>query len=99
MAPSLLSAPAEKKIGHLYAVDFARGLAPLSVFVVHYQQFFFPYAGVLKMIFPQESQPWYHQLSIFYQQGAHAVEFFWLISGFVFAAVYVVGKKTTTREF
>jgi peptidoglycan/LPS O-acetylase OafA/YrhL len=99
MAASLFSAPPEKKIGHLYAVDFARGLAALSILVWHYQQFFFPNADTPKMTVPRESQPFYHQLSIFYQQGAHAVEFFWLISGFVFAAVYVVGKRTTTREF
>jgi peptidoglycan/LPS O-acetylase OafA/YrhL len=37
-------------------------------------------------------------LWIFYEHGHHAVEFFWMISGFVFAYVYA-GTRSSTRRF
>jgi peptidoglycan/LPS O-acetylase OafA/YrhL len=77
-------------IGRFHSVDALRGIAALSIVVFHYHHFYladafdrpampvvdaFPYAGLLA--------PLYGPFA------AKAVELFWLISGFVFAHVYL----------
>lgn len=70
-------------------IDICRGVAAFSVLTWHYQHFFYAGAGNL---FPPQSrpnQPFYSVLWPLYEQGGLAVQFFWLLSGFVFAATYL----------
>lgn len=96
---NLLRQPQPSPIGHLYVIDLARGLAAFSVLFWHYQQFFYLTPGVHPLS-PEvaASQPGHAALWLLYDYGYFAVQFFWLLSGFVFAAVYV-SRKTATREF
>jgi peptidoglycan/LPS O-acetylase OafA/YrhL len=95
-----LFAPPEagRTVEHLHVIDLGRGLAALVVLIWHYQHFYFPAAGVKLPPAARPMEPLYWLLNPFYEHGAYAVQFFWLLSGFVFCAVYV-GQKATTREF
>jgi peptidoglycan/LPS O-acetylase OafA/YrhL len=96
---SLLSAPrSERSVRHYYAVDFGRGVAALIVLIWHYQHFFFSTAGVETPSIARSAQPFYRLLRPFYEDGYYAVQFFWMISGFVFAAVYIA-QRSSTRSF
>lgn len=76
---------------HFIWIDVARGLAALAVVFWHYQHFFYP----LHLDVAQRSiQPFYALLRLPYNYGGMAVQFFWVISGFVFANVYL--KKATS---
>ncbi|RWM09225.1 acyltransferase [Mesorhizobium sp.] len=70
-------------------IDVCRGLAAASVLIWHYQHFFYPTAGALFNSARQPIQPFYDFLWPFYQFGGLAVEMFWVVSGFVFAATYL----------
>lgn len=79
---------------YYYAVDALRGIAALAVIVWHYQHFYELVGGLPN----RHIQPLYSLLQTFYEFGAEAVQLFWVISGFVFASVYL-NRTTTTREF
>lgn len=79
-------------------IDGLRGTAALMIVIFHYHHFYladysarpempdsatFPYAGALQPLFVQ---------------GHWAVQLFWVISGFVFAHVYLP-RKATLRQF
>ena len=83
--------------GHLYAVDLARGLAALAVLFWHYQHFYYPAAGIAVTPDPR-LLPLHDLFFPLYDQGFLAVNFFWLLSGFVFSMVYRPGEATT-RSF
>ena len=95
---------AVKKEGnhYFYLVDFFRGVGAYAILIWHYHHFYFtkPYFGPSSPI-PEwsfERQPLYDLLWVFYQNGMLAVHFFWLLSGFVFAFVYL-GRKVTAKTF
>jgi peptidoglycan/LPS O-acetylase OafA/YrhL len=94
---SLFSPPRPERSGHYFSVDFGRGLAAVVVLIWHYAHFFFT-AGATAPSIARSAQPFYTLLRPFYDHGYYAVEYFWLISGFVFAAVYA-GRATDTRSF
>ncbi|MDB5705960.1 MAG: acyltransferase [Sphingomonas bacterium] len=96
---SLFDQPPRPGDGRLHVIDLARGLAAFAVLFYHYQ-FFFYTEPVIRTLTPAESQsePFYPWLSLLYDHGNFAVQFFWLLSGFVFAAVYV-SRHTRPREF
>lgn len=79
-------------------IDAARGVAALTVLIWHYQHFYFPEAGVNPIAAQRDVQPLYGMLAVFYEHGHLAVQFFWLISGFVFAHVYL-GARRDARSF
>jgi peptidoglycan/LPS O-acetylase OafA/YrhL len=83
---------------HYHSIDFGRGVAALVVLIWHYQHFFFTTSGDDKLNVARSDQPFYAALMPFYKHGHYAVEYFWMISGFVFAAVYIA-RTTTTRTF
>jgi peptidoglycan/LPS O-acetylase OafA/YrhL len=64
--------------GKLQAVELIRFLAAFSVILWHYQIFFFD--GLVS----SELLPLSGMLSIFYNSGFYAVEWFWVLSGYVF---------------
>lgn len=89
------AAPAQQ---HMHVIDLMRGLAAIIVILWHYQHFFIiepggSFAPALRLV-----QPFYGLLWPFYEYGLYAVQFFWLLSGLVFCAVYVP-KAVSTFEF
>jgi peptidoglycan/LPS O-acetylase OafA/YrhL len=79
-------------------IDGLRALAAIAVLFYHYMHFAMTgvdrgrYVGYLAY---QPFRPW---LALLYDYGFYAVEIFWMISGFVFAAVYFA-RDASTREF
>jgi peptidoglycan/LPS O-acetylase OafA/YrhL len=74
--------------GRIYALDILRGLAALVTLLWHYQHFFYIPGGHLPSDFRVESQPLYSIFSLFYLHGHRRVDVFFVLSGFVFFAIY-----------
>jgi peptidoglycan/LPS O-acetylase OafA/YrhL len=88
-----------KAAKHEYlSVDLLRGIAAISVLVWHYQAFYYPQAGGPPNFANRSEQPFYSELSLLYNYGALAVQLFWAISGFVFAANYL-DRRVNARQF
>ena len=83
---------------HFYVIDLMRGLAAIAILVWHYQHFFFPQAETRLPVASRQIQPLYSALMPLYEYGSYAVQLFWMISVFVFCAVYA-HTKATTRDF
>lgn len=81
---------------HFHALDLSRLLAAVMVLFWHYQHFFVPpverHFNVNRKI-----QPWYDVLGWFYDHGHTAVQYFWAVSGFVFAHVYLADPEVRRR--
>lgn len=71
---------------YFYIMDVARGIAALAVVLWHWQHFFFK--GALPVSFDRESQPLYDVFFLFYEKGWLAVDFFFILSGFIFFWLY-----------
>lgn len=71
----------------LYALDVSRGFAALSVVFWHWQHFAYD-GNALSKSFIRENQPLYGIFRIFYENGALGVEYFFLLSGFIFYWLY-----------
>lgn len=82
---------------HLSNIDFLRGIAAISVLIWHYQHFFYPQAG--HPLTDRSIQPFYDNLKYLYEYGGHAVQFFWIISGFVFFHTYKNRENLTFNNF
>ncbi len=68
----------------LRSLDSLRGIAAIGVaFFFHYNHFNFEYFTA-----HPEAQPWFSSLSWFYQCGWNLVDFFFVLSGFIFMHVY-----------
>lgn len=89
--------PRPYKSRHFYMLDLCRGLAAYVVLIFHYQHFFLP-SDLISTEAIRAQQPLYWLLWPIYGHGWNAVQFFWLVSGFVFAAVYI-GTRSNSREF
>ncbi|MFZ0547479.1 MAG: acyltransferase [Candidatus Promineifilaceae bacterium] len=85
----------------LYSLDVSRGFAAIAVIIWHWQHFF--YKGYsLPQGFVRESQPLYRVLKIFYERGEIGVEYFFLLSGFIFFWLYresIQNKITSGKVF
>lgn len=83
---------------HYVALDVLRGLAACAVLIVHYRHFFMNEPGALLSEAQIQQMPFQPWLALVYDHGHLAVQLFWLISGFVFAAAYV-GRVATGSDF
>jgi peptidoglycan/LPS O-acetylase OafA/YrhL len=67
----------------LFLLDISRGIASLAVVTWHWQMFF--YDGCLPPgEFERNAQPLYGIFSVFYEAGYMGVDYFFLLSGFIF---------------
>jgi peptidoglycan/LPS O-acetylase OafA/YrhL len=83
------------------SIEFLRFVSSLMILVWHYQQFYLPYNffSNQEVYFNDKSmQPLFYIFKFFYLYGNYGVEFFFIISGFVFSYVYV-DKKISFRNF
>ena len=85
------------------SIELLRFISALMVLVWHYQQFYLPYNffSEVELFYNDKSnQPFYEYLSLLYLHGNKGVDFFFIISGYVFAYVYLIEKKITLgKEF
>jgi len=83
---------------HFGLIDAMRGLAALCVVVFHYTRFYMPTAEAPLIAVPLEGVAYSAILAPVYLHGQSVVLLFWVISGFVFAHVYL-SRDTGLREF
>jgi peptidoglycan/LPS O-acetylase OafA/YrhL len=79
-------------------IDALRGAAAVAVLFYHYMHFFMIGTDHTRQLAFLQQQPGQSWLTGLYEYGFYAVQVFWVISGFVFAVVYL-GRGATTREF
>jgi peptidoglycan/LPS O-acetylase OafA/YrhL len=85
-----------------YLLDLARTIAALSVVLQHYQHFYFVGENSYKEGFERSIQPFYKILEPLYSFGSVAVQFFFVLSGFIFFLIYkdtVYSKKINFKNF
>src|SRR5476651_1230145 len=68
----------------LASLEITRFFCALAVVLWHYQYYFF----VPGSLSARQSLPFYEVLSIFYNAGYYAVDWFWVLSGYVFFMKY-----------
>lgn len=86
---------------HLHALDVSRGVAALSVVIWHWQHFAFG-GNALPADFSRDQQPLYEVFKIFYERGVRGVEYFFLLSGFIFFWLYrdaIKNKAISGKQF
>jgi peptidoglycan/LPS O-acetylase OafA/YrhL len=82
------------KNNRFFLLDFFRGFAALSVAIFHYKIFYSLDISVNSS--NVSDQPYYSYIKIIYEFGWIAVQFFFLLSGFIFYEIYLekIHKKT-----
>jgi len=91
-----------KKNERFYLLDIFRGVAAICVVLQHYQHFFFINPGQLSSDFIYYEQPFFDLIFPFYRFGTVAVQFFFILSGFIFFAVYkekIFNKHVSFKNF
>ena len=90
------------QIRYYPALDLLRFIGAAIILIYHYHHFYFykVYFGPTNgyPTWENSRQPFYEFLTSFYHSGYWAVQFFWLLSGFVFAFVYLK-RKVSAKEF
>lgn len=79
-------------------LDVVRMFAALAVVITHYHHFYLVDAAGRPDLPPTETFPYAAYLAFIYEYGGKAVEFFWIISGFVFTHVYL-GAQASLGQF
>jgi peptidoglycan/LPS O-acetylase OafA/YrhL len=92
-APVLLRLPKR----HFNALDLSRLLAAIAVLFWHYQHFFVPPVEYGFHVRRAAVVPLYHLFAWAYDWGHVAVQYFWAVSGFVFAHVYLADEQARGR--
>jgi len=83
---------------HFNALDLSRLLAACAVLFWHYQHFFVPPVDFQFHVARAKVSPLYHELWWLYDYGHVAVQYFWAVSGFVFAHVYLADAGARGRS-
>ena len=83
-----------------YSIELLRFLASLAVILYHYKIGFAWDKGYVNTETLSLSLPFYQFINLFYNYGFYGVQLFFLISGFVFAHIYVNRKDPVSlKEF
>lgn len=82
---------------HFNALDLSRLLAACAVLFWHYQHFFVPPVTYSFQVDRAVVTPLYAQLAWLFDHGHAAVQYFWAVSGFVFAHVYLADAGARGR--
>lgn len=91
-------APSTAAVPRMALIDGLRGLAAIGVLLYHYMHFAMSGTDHSRYTHYLALQPARWLLAPFYDYGFYAVQLFWIISGFVFAAVYF-DRAVTGRAF
>ena len=84
------------------SVELLRFISAIMVLIWHYQQFYLPinlFSDNEILVSSRDQQPFYDYLSFFFNYGNKGVDFFFIISGYVFAYVYLVENKSVKFNF
>jgi peptidoglycan/LPS O-acetylase OafA/YrhL len=81
---------------HFNVLDLSRLLAAVAVLFWHYQHFYVA-PGWENFHVNRAREPLYRWLAFLYDHGADAVQYFWAVSGFVFAHVYLADPRARGR--
>ncbi|MEI6642730.1 MAG: acyltransferase [Novosphingobium sp.] len=82
---------------HFNALDLSRLVAACAVLFWHYQHFFVPPVDYQFHVNRQVVSPLYRELWWLFDYGHVAVQYFWAVSGFVFAHVYLADAGARGR--
>lgn len=82
---------------HFNALDLSRLVAACAVLFWHYQHFFVPPVDYGYQVDRVALTPLYHPLRWLFDYGHVAVQYFWAVSGFVFAHVYLADAQARGR--
>ena len=82
---------------HFNALDLSRLLAACAVLFWHYQHFFVPPVDYQFHVQRAAVSPFYRELWWLFDYGHAAVQYFWAVSGFVFAHVYLADAGARGR--
>lgn len=82
---------------HFNALDLSRLVAAFAVLFWHYQHFFVPPVDYGFQVDRPAVLPLYHPLRWLFDYGHSAVQYFWAVSGFVFAHVYLADSSAMRR--
>ncbi len=82
---------------HFNALDLSRLLAACAVLFWHYQHFFVPPVDYQFHVNRAAVSPLYRELWWLFDYGHVAVQYFWAVSGFVFAHVYLADAGARGR--
>ena len=89
-------------IGRFYLLDLARAVAAICVVLQHYQHFYSITPNVYQDSFVRNQQPFYEIIKPFYLFGSVAVQFFFILSGFIFFFMYkdlIFSKSISFKNF
>lgn len=90
--------PVAAAVPRLTLIDGLRALAAIAVLFYHYMHFAMIGTDHERYFAYLDYQPARSVFAVLYDWGFYAVQLFWMISGFVFAAVYF-NRSASTREF
>ena len=82
---------------HFNALDLSRLIAAVAVLFWHYLHFTIPANGSRAPENFGDYEPLHGVFAAFYAHGHLAVEYFWIVSGFVFAHVYLADSGARRR--
>ncbi len=85
-----------------YLLDIFRGFAAICVVLQHYQHFYYTKSMNLDDSFKYDQLPLFEYISFGYKFGSVAVQFFFLLSGFIFFSFYkkkIFKKNISFKNF